>query len=71
LSGLRANCFEELNNYSGRLTRRKYDDSVGHRMFETQKGVVENGCIYNRFATTAFEISERTPWRWKGTMRNR
>jgi len=28
LSDLQANRFEELNNYSGRLTRRKYDDSV-------------------------------------------
>jgi len=30
LSDLQANRFEELNNYSGRLTRRKYDDSDGH-----------------------------------------
>ena len=29
LSDLQANRFEELNNYSGPLTRRKYDDSGG------------------------------------------
>jgi hypothetical protein len=37
LSGLQANRFEELNNYSGGLTRRKYDDSVGHRYVRDAK----------------------------------
>jgi glycine/serine hydroxymethyltransferase len=45
---------------------------ANHNHYETDtKPAVEPSGIQSRFATTAFDINDRTPFRWKGTIKNR